>query len=94
VNDHQIALVTEHGEEPGGGLLIHFQISEQGRGFSQDMFLLASAERFPGRPAHAKHLMQQVGAVEAQRCRRQVVDFSARGLRFHAAFRFLWFRDL
>jgi hypothetical protein len=73
MHQHQVAFVTEHSEQARGFLLVVFHATKFCRGLVENRVLLGSAEGAPSGPAHAKHLMEQIRAVESQRCWRQMV---------------------
>src|SRR5262245_32653211 len=67
MDNQQISLVTQERKERARLLLVFFHAGEHGCGSIEDVLLIRCAETAPGGPAHAKHLVQNIRAIQCQR---------------------------
>src|SRR4029434_3818071 len=67
MDNHQVSLVAQERKERAGFFMVFFHAREHGSGSVEDMLLIRCAQCAPGGPAHTKHLVQDIGAIQRQR---------------------------
>ena len=83
MDEHQIALVTQERKRRGRLFFVLLHSREHRRRSVNNLLLIRSAESTPGRPAKTEHLVENVGAVEGERNRRDMSRAISLFLSFH-----------